>query len=90
MAAVSSFSDVVHLSDFQIKDLLGQVDQKDIIRAVKGEGTTAVKGKLFANMSSRIQTFMQEELEFTSGVPVPQEEVKAAQDRIVNIAKKLG
>lgn len=90
MPAINSFSEIVHLSDSQIKVLLGQVDQKDIIRAVKGEGATAVKGKLFANMSSRVQTFMQEELEFTSDVPVSQEEVKAAQDRIVKIAKRLG
>ena len=61
------FEDCAGLSDRDIQVMLRQVDQKDLVLALKGSNP-GVQERIFANMSERVQTFIREEMEFLGEV----------------------
>ena len=58
-----SFEDIAQLTDREIQMLLREVDQKDLVMALKGASDT-LKEKVFGSMSRRVRTFIQEEMSY--------------------------
>ena len=80
------FEDIVKLTDREIQTVLGEVDQKDLVVALKS-ASEELKGKLLGNMSERVRTFITEELEFQG--PMRLSEVEEVQLRIVQQVRQL-
>ncbi len=80
------FEDVLILDDRAIQTLLGQADKKDLALALKGVNEE-VQDKLLRNLSKRASSALQEEMEFMG--PVRLKDVEDAQQRIVNIIRRL-
>jgi len=80
------FEDIVKLTDREIQALLGEVDQKDLVVALKG-ASEDLKEKLLGNMSARVRTFITEELEFQG--PMRLSEVEEVQLRIVQQVRQM-
>ncbi len=80
------FEDIIMLDDRAIQQVLKEVDSKELSLALKGvgEGTQA---RIYKNMSERAAAMMKEEMEFMG--PVRLRAVEEAQQRIVNIIRKL-
>ena len=74
-----SFEDIGKLSDREIQVLLREVDQKDLVMALKG-ASDELKEKILGNMSERVRTFITEEMSFMRPRP---EDVLMTQARIV-------
>ena len=81
-----TFEDIVKLSDREIQTVLREVDQKDLVVALKS-ASEEVKTKVLGNMSERVRTYIQEELEFTG--PMRLSEVEEVQLRIVQQVRQL-
>ena len=67
------------MGDEAIQVLMREVDQKDLVMALKGAGAP-VREKFLGNMSARVRTFISEEIGFVRCAP---EQVLDAQARIV-------
>lgn len=80
------FADLVLLDDKSIQTLLKDVDQADLVLALKG-APDAVKDKLFKNISKRQSETITDELSFMG--PVKASVVREAQTKIVNVVRKL-
>jgi flagellar motor switch protein FliG len=80
------FEDVKMLDDRAIQTVLGQADKKDLALALKSVGEE-VKEKIMRNMSKRAASSMQEDMDFMG--PVRLKDVEDAQQRIVNIIRRL-
>lgn len=80
------FEDVVGLDDRAIQQVLREVDSKDLSLALKGASET-VKTKIFKNMSDRAATILREDMDFMG--PVRLRNVEEAQQRIVNVIRRL-
>jgi len=80
------FEDIVLLGDREIQQVLREVDTKELALALKGVGDQ-VQEKIFRNMSERAASMLKEEMEFMG--PVRLRNVEEAQQRIVNIIRKL-
>ena len=80
------FEDIVKLTDREIQTVLGEVDQKDLVVALKS-ASEELKEKLLGNMSERVRTFITEELEFQG--PMRLSEVEEVQLRIVQQVRQL-
>jgi len=80
------FEDIIMLDDRAIQQVLKEVESKELSLALKGVGE-AVQIRIFKNMSERAATMMKEEMEFMG--PVRLRAVEEAQQRIVNIIRKL-
>ena len=80
------FSDIAKLTDREIQVLLQEVDQKDLVIALKG-AAEEMKGKILSNMSEKVRTFLTEEMEFLG--PMRLSEVEDVQLRIVQQARQL-
>jgi flagellar motor switch protein FliG len=80
------FEDLITLTDREIQILLREVDQKDLVMALKA-ASEELKEKILSNMSDRIRTFMQEEMDFMG--PMRLREVEELQLRIVQKARQL-
>ncbi len=80
------FEDIVTIDDRGIQRILREVDKRDLALALK-VADEKVKQKIFKNMSERAAAVVKEELEFMG--PVKLKEVEAAQQRIVDIIKRL-
>ena len=80
------FEDLITLTDREIQILLREVDQKDLVIAMKA-ASEELKEKILVNMSDRIRTFMQEEMDFMG--PMRLREVEDVQLRIVQKARQL-
>jgi flagellar motor switch protein FliG len=63
MSAFSSFNDLARLTDREIQMFLREVDQKDLVVALT-KTNKAVTQKCLGNMSERVRTFIQEEVDF--------------------------
>ncbi|MEW6753605.1 MAG: sigma-70 family RNA polymerase sigma factor [Candidatus Latescibacterota bacterium] len=74
------------ISDRGIQRLLRQVDQKDCVLALRG-ATPEVRDKVLGNMSQRVRTYMEEEME-TLG-EVDEQEVRRAQQAIVDLLREI-
>jgi len=80
------FEDVRILDDRAIQAVLGQSEKKDLALALKGVSED-VKEKLLKNMSKRAAASLQEDMDFMG--PVRLKDVEDAQQRIVNVIRRL-
>ena len=81
-----NFSDLVMLDDRAIQKVLREVDQQELAKALKA-ADIHVKNKIFNNMSKRAAGMLQEDMEFMG--PVRKQDVFEAQDKIIDIVRKL-
>ncbi|MEW6755652.1 MAG: flagellar motor switch protein FliG [Candidatus Latescibacterota bacterium] len=80
------FDDISKLTDREIQTLLREVDQKDLVVALKA-ASEDLKVKVLNNMSERVRTFIVEEMEFLG--PMRLSEVEEVQLRIVQQVRQL-
>jgi len=80
------FEDVQRLTDREIQTILREVEQKDLVIALKA-ASEEVKEKLLGNMSERVRSFIEEEMEFLA--PMRLSEVEEVQLRIVQKIRQL-
>ncbi|MCR5775021.1 MAG: flagellar motor switch protein FliG, partial [Lachnospiraceae bacterium] len=80
------FEDILLLDDRAIQRVLRDVDNSDLSMALKG-ANEQVQGAIFKNMSSRLSAMIKEDMEFMG--PVRMKDVEEAQQKIVNIIRKL-
>jgi flagellar motor switch protein FliG len=80
------FDDVLLIDDKSIQRILREVDQKDLILALKGAGEE-VKAKILKNMSQRARTMIIEEMEVMG--PTRLKNTEEAQQKIVNTIRQL-
>ena len=80
------FEDITILDNASIQKFLREVDQHDLVFALKG-ANQEVADVIFANMSSRMAETIQSDLEITFNVRV--RDVEEAQQRIVAVIRRL-
>ncbi|MDY6932817.1 MAG: flagellar motor switch protein FliG [Spirochaetota bacterium] len=80
------FEDIVLLDDRSIQKVLREVDTQDLAKALKGVDTE-VQEKIYRNMSKRAATLLREDMDFMG--PIRIRDVEEAQQKIVNIIRKL-
>jgi flagellar motor switch protein FliG len=80
------FEDIVNLDSVGIQRFIREVDNNDLAVALKG-ATDEVKEMIFANMSKRMAEMLREDMDFMG--PVRLRDVEEAQQKIVNIIRKL-
>ena len=80
------FDDIVLLDDRSVQRLLKEVETKDLSLALKA-ASDEVKNKIFANVSERVATMIQEEMEYMG--PTRLSDVESAQGRIVEAVRRL-
>ena len=80
------FDDISKLTDREIQTLMREVDQKDLVVALKS-ASDELKDKVLGNMSDRVRTFITEEMEFQG--PMRLSEVEEVQLRIVQQVRQL-
>lgn len=80
------FEDIVILDNRAIQRFLREVDNADLALALKGS-SEEVNNLIFANMSKRLQDMIKEDMEFMG--PVRLRDVEEAQQKIVNIIRRL-
>ncbi|MFC1525951.1 flagellar motor switch protein FliG [Candidatus Latescibacterota bacterium] len=81
-----TFNDISKLTDRELQQLMKEVDQKDLVIALKA-ADDELKEKILANMSERVRTFVNEEMEFMG--PMRLSEVEEVQLRIVQQVRQL-
>ncbi len=84
--AMFVFEDIVSLDDRSIQRVLKEVDSKDLVLAMRG-ASDEVKDTIFRNMSQRASDLLRDDLEVAG--PVRLRNVEEAQQRIVNVIRKL-
>jgi len=80
------FEDILLLDDRAIQRVLRDVDNNDLAIACKGSNEE-VQAAIFNNMSKRLAEMIKEDMEFMG--PVRMKDVEEAQQKIVNIIRKL-
>lgn len=80
------FEDIVLLDDRAIQKVLREVDTNELAKALKAVDPE-VQDKIFRNMSKRASSLLREDMEFMG--PVRLRDVEEAQQKIVNIIRKL-
>ena len=80
------FEDITILDDMAIQKCLREVDQNDLVYALKG-ANKEVADIIFSNMSTRMAETVQEELEITYNVRL--RDVEEAQQKIVGVIRRL-
>ena len=80
------FEDILLLDDRAIQRVLRDVDNSDLGVALKG-ANDEVQAAIFKNLSSRLAAMIKEDMEFMG--PVRMKDVEEAQQKIVNIIRKL-
>ncbi|NBI91722.1 flagellar motor switch protein FliG [Lachnospiraceae bacterium] len=80
------FEDILLLDDRAIQRVLRDVDNNDLAIALKGSNEQ-VQNTIFNNMSKRLAVMIKEDMEFMG--PVRMKDVEEAQQKIVNIIRKL-
>jgi len=80
------FEDIILLDDRSVQRVLREIDAKDLGLALKGS-SEEVNNKIFKNMSKRAAETLKEDIEFMG--PVRLRDVEEAQQRIVNIIRRL-
>jgi len=81
-----TFDDLINLDDRSIQILLRQIDTKDLVLALK-IAKEDLKSLFLKNLSQRAREMLLEDMEAMG--PVKLKDIEAAQQRIVNVAKKL-
>lgn len=80
------FEDIISLDSTSIQRFIREIDNKDLAIALKG-ATEEVANVIYANMSKRMAEMIREDMEFMG--PVRLRDVEEAQQKIVNIIRKL-
>ncbi|MCC7265671.1 MAG: hypothetical protein IT369_24450 [Candidatus Latescibacteria bacterium] len=80
------FADIARMTDHDIQVLLREVDQKDLVMALKGAGEELTE-RFLSNMSAQVRTFITEEMQFIGSVR--QSEVDETRLRIVQQVRQL-
>ena len=81
------FEDILMLDNRSIQTVLRQeIDNKDIAIALKG-ASEELQSVIFANVSKRLASMIREDMEFMG--PVRKSDVEEAQQKIVNIIRRL-
>lgn len=80
------FEDILLLDDRAIQRVLRDVDNNDLAMALKS-ATEQVQNAIFNNLSKRLAAMIKEDMEFMG--PVRMKDVEEAQQKIVNIIRKL-
>ncbi len=80
------FEDILLLDDRAIQRVLRDVENSDLAIALKG-ANEQVQNAIFNNLSKRLAAMIKEDMEFMG--PVRMKDVEEAQQKIVNIIRKL-
>ena len=80
------FEDILLLDDRAIQRVLRDVENADLAVALKGSNEE-VQNAIFNNLSKRLAVMIKEDMEFMG--PVRMKDVEEAQQKIVNIIRKL-
>ena len=80
------FEDVLHVNDKGIQSVLKEIDKEELAMGLK-TASDELKELIFRNMSDRASQLIQEEMEFMG--PVRVSDVEAAQQRIVDVVRRL-
>jgi flagellar motor switch protein FliG len=80
------FEDIIMLDDRSIQRVLKEVDNKELALALK-HVSPETKKRIFANLSERAANVIKEEMEYMG--PVRLKDVEEAQQRIVDIVRRL-
>ena len=80
------FEDILLLDDRSIQRVLRDVDNNDLAIALKAANEN-VQGAIFNNLSKRLAAMIREDMEYMG--PVRMKDVEEAQQKIVNIIRKL-
>lgn len=80
------FEDILSLDDKSIQRVLREVDNNELAVALKSAGEE-VQNVIFNNLSKRLATMIKEDMDYMG--PVRLKDVEEAQQKIVNIIRKL-
>lgn len=80
------FEDIISLDNRSIQRFLRDVDNQQLVIALKGSSEEVQKA-IFSNMSKRLSEMIKEDIEFMG--PVRLKDVEEAQQKIVNVIRKL-
>jgi flagellar motor switch protein FliG len=80
------FEDILSLDDKSIQRVLREVDNNELAVALKGSNEE-VQNVIFNNLSKRLAAMIREDMEYMG--PVRLKDVEEAQQKIVNIIRKL-
>jgi len=80
------FEDIVMLDDRSISKVLREVNNDEMAKALK-QVDAEVQDKIFRNMSKRAGAMLRDEMEYMG--PIRVKDVEEAQQKIVNIIRKL-
>jgi flagellar motor switch protein FliG len=85
-ALMFTFEDLVSVDDRGLQRLIQEVEQKDLVLALKAAGEE-IAAKIFKSMSERTSTIVKQEMEYLGAVRL--KDVEEAQRKVVAIARKL-
>jgi flagellar motor switch protein FliG len=80
------FEDIIRVNDKGIQSVLKEVENEELALALK-TASDELKEKIFSNMSERAASLIKEEMEYMG--PVRVSDVEAAQQKIVDIVRRL-
>lgn len=80
------FEDIIRVNDKGIQAVLKEVENEELALALK-TASEDLKKKIFSNMSERAGQLIQEEMEYMG--PVRVSDVEAAQQKIVDVVRRL-
>lgn len=80
------FEDILTLDDRSIQRVLREVENNELAVALKS-ATEEVQNAIFNNLSKRLVTMIREDMDFMG--PVRMKDVEEAQQKIVNVIRKL-
>jgi flagellar motor switch protein FliG len=80
------FEDLLHVNDAGIRELLKEIRNEELTLALK-TASEDLKSKIFKNLSQRAAQMLQEDISMMG--PARLSEVEAAQQTILNVARKL-
>jgi flagellar motor switch protein FliG len=80
------FDDILLVDNKGIQAVLKEIDQEELALALKA-ASEDVKAKIFGNMSDRAANLIREDMEYMG--PVRLSDVEAAQQRIVDVVRRL-
>ena len=80
------FEDILLIDDRGIQSVLKEIDQDELALALK-TASEEMKEKIFSNMSERAAQLIKEEMEYMG--PVRLSDVEGAQQRIVDVVRRL-
>ncbi|HDJ30525.1 MAG TPA: flagellar motor switch protein FliG [bacterium] len=81
-----TFEDLIHLDDRSVQALLREIDTRDLVLALKAVNEE-LKDLFLRNLSKRAREMILDDMEALG--PVRLKDVEAAQQRIVDVAKRL-